>query len=361
MNRGRTLEDGPIRVMVGDGSRIHTQLLVEALRSDPGLLVLPFDLDSGQLFASLQNNAIDVLLMSSALDGQPGRGAEILRELRCQIPHLRAVLLLDSSGDDAILSAFRAGARGVIARSEPLGILNDCVRHVHQGHIWANYRETTVAIEALANTPAVRAVNAKGMSLLSQRELQIVHSLAEGLSNREIAERLKLSQHTVKNYLFRVFDKLGVSSRVELLFMTLASSSTQSTPMKSGPGENRCSADQLSLILKATQSGLALPQLALAEMYISLQKEPRDLVQAYAWYLLAANCGLRAKEQIATSMTAKQIEQAQRQADSWLARLQTLGALPETLPISKPPRSVEGSLLPPLRGDKEKAKAAYSS
>jgi DNA-binding NarL/FixJ family response regulator len=346
--------------MVGDGSRIHTQLLVEALRSDPGLLVVPFDLDSGHLLASFQSHAIDVLLMSSTLDGQPGRSLEVLRDLRSHIPQLRAVMLLDSSGDDAILSAFRAGARGVIARSEPLGALHNCVRHVHQGYIWANQRQMTVAIEALANAPAVRAVNAKGMSLLSQRELQIVHSLAEGLSNRDIAERLKLSPHTVKNYLFRVFDKLGVSSRVELLFMTLSGSSIQPTQRDSVPGKNGNSADELSLILKATQSGMSLPQLTLAEMYISLQKEPRDLVQAYAWYLLAANCGLHAKQQMEAAMTAKQIEQAQRQAESWLARLHALGALPETLPISKPPRSAEVSL-PPLRGEKEKAKAAYSS
>ena len=61
-----------------------------------------------------------------------------------------------------------------------------------------------------------------GFDLLSKRELEVVRSLAEGLTNREIAEKLGLSQHTVKNYLFRVFDKLGVSSRVELLFMTLS-------------------------------------------------------------------------------------------------------------------------------------------
>jgi hypothetical protein len=96
-------------------------------------------------------------------------------------------------------------------------------------------------------------------------------------------------------------------------------------------------------------------------MYISLQKEPRDLVQAYTWYLLAVNCGLRAKEQMETAMTAKQIDQARRQADSWLARLQALGTLPETLTISKPPRSVEESLQLTTRMEKEKAKTAYSS
>ena len=75
----------------------------------------------------------------------------------------------------------------------------------------------------------VRAVDANGLSLLSKREMDVVRSLAEGLTNREIAERLGLSQHTIKNYLFRVYDKLGVSSRLELLFMTLTQANVPHT------------------------------------------------------------------------------------------------------------------------------------
>src|SRR5436305_12382602 len=93
-------------------------------------------------------------------------------------------------------------------------------------------------VESLASTPAVHAVDAKGMNLLSPRELEVVRCLAEGLTNREIADRLGLSQHTIKNYLFRIYDKLVVSSRLELLFMTLtqagaAQSELQADPMKS--------------------------------------------------------------------------------------------------------------------------------
>jgi len=76
---------------------------------------------------------------------------------------------------------------------------------------------------SIDNVP-LRVVNASGISLLSKREEDVVKLVANGLSNREIAQYLNLSQHTVKNYLFRVFDKLGVSSRTELLIYAMASS-----------------------------------------------------------------------------------------------------------------------------------------
>lgn len=97
---------------------------------------------------------------------------------------------------------------------------------MHQGQIWANSQQLSFAVEALAASPTFRAVDAHELNLLSKRELEVVRCLAEGLTNREIAERLSLSQHTIKNYLFRVFDKLGVSSRLELLFMTLSQAGT---------------------------------------------------------------------------------------------------------------------------------------
>ena len=115
------------------------------------------------------------------------------------------------------MEAFRAGARGLFSRHESLETLGKCVRTVFEGEVWATSQQIAFAIEALASSPTMRTVGPNGLSLLSKRELDVVHCLAEGLTNREIAERLSLSQHTIKNYLFRVFDKLGVSSRLELL------------------------------------------------------------------------------------------------------------------------------------------------
>ena len=164
---------------------------------------------------------VNVVVLSSNLDEEPLRGFELLRELRASDPDIFAIMLLDSSKKETVLQAFRAGARGIFSRHDSVETLSKCIRSVYEGQIWANSQQMSFAVEALATSPVVRAVDANGLSLLSKREMDVVRSLAEGLTNREIAERLGLSQHTIKNYLFRVYDKLGVSSRLELLFMTL--------------------------------------------------------------------------------------------------------------------------------------------
>jgi len=216
-----------IRVVVADDTRIHTQLLADALRRDPELEVISSPSHFRDLIEMVKMHVVDILVLSSTLDEKQLHGCDALRELRAKNPLIRAVMLLESSRREAVLQAFRAGARGILSRHESVETLSKCIRSVHQGQIWANSQQMSFAVEALASFPTVCAIDANGLELLSKREMEVVQSLAEGLTNREIAERLGLSQHTIKNYLFRVFDKLGVSSRLELLFMTLTQAGTR--------------------------------------------------------------------------------------------------------------------------------------
>ncbi|MGA9800291.1 MAG: response regulator transcription factor [Terriglobales bacterium] len=225
-----------IRVLVADDTRIHTQLLADALRRDPQLEVISPPAQSRDLVAAVKLHRVNVVVLSSNLDEEPLRGFELLRELRASNPDMFAIMLLDSSKKESVLQAFRAGARGIFSRHDSVETLSKCIRSVYEGQIWANSEQLSFAVEALAASPVVRAVDSNGLSLLSKRELDVVRSLAEGLTNREIAERLGLSQHTIKNYLFRVYDKLGVSSRLELLFMTLTQAGTKPSPTASGAG-----------------------------------------------------------------------------------------------------------------------------
>ena len=316
--------DSTIRVLVADNSRIYTRLLTDALTRDPLLEVIPFESEVSDLIATAMRDDIDVLVISCAFDEQPSHGLELLRELRALHPKTRAVLLLDSSKDEAVLQAFHAGARGIVGRNEPLELLRKCVRCVYRGQIWARSRDLSIALDALANSPTVRAVNANGMSLLSERELQVVQCLAEGLTNREIAKRLQLSQHTVKNYFFKIFDKLGVSSRVELLFMSLSHAAAEqishSQPARNNAKENNYSRCESDLFRKSAEAGLPAAQLALAQLYLTNRSDPQDVVNAYMWYLIAIESAMQARGLITKMLTVEQIEEARRKASSWLAR-----------------------------------------
>ncbi|MGH9773815.1 MAG: response regulator transcription factor [Candidatus Acidiferrales bacterium] len=92
---------------------------------------------------------------------------------------------------------------------------------VHKGQIWATSEELRFLLEAVAGSPPLRLVGSQGLNLLTRRENQVVRLVADGLSNRGVASKLGLSEHTVSNYLFRIYEKLGISSRVELILYVL--------------------------------------------------------------------------------------------------------------------------------------------
>jgi two-component system, NarL family, nitrate/nitrite response regulator NarL len=303
-----------IRVLVIDGSFIHTQLLSDALRRDEDLEV--FSCNPPQAAKFLFEHNIDVLVISANLEGQSFRGLELLRELRASRPEVRSLILLDSSKPEAVLEVFRAGARGVFSRQEPLSQLSKCIRCVHSGQIWAKSHEMALALEALASAPALQALDANGLNLLSKREMEIVECVAEGLTNREIAERLRLSRHTIKNSLFRIFDKLGVSNRLELLLMTLSrQNSTQSIFSNllrdSGALEDQCKLEECQ---RAAEEGSLIAQLLLAQLYATRGTGPGDNILAYKWYLVAASQLSFTTRQFSKRLSKAQLSEAEGMA-----------------------------------------------
>ena len=91
------------------------------------------------------------------------------------------------------------------------------MERVAQKQIWASDEGIEHLINALTHIEPFRFNNSEGTPLLTRREEDVVRLVADGIKNREIAERLKVSEHSIRNYLYRIFDKLGVSSRVELI------------------------------------------------------------------------------------------------------------------------------------------------
>lgn len=206
-----------IRVLAADSTPMASQLLASALERDERFQVLEPVSDAPGIVAAVQREKPAVILVSAEIDGEPRRGLQLVREIISARPETRVVVLLDSSERSLVVEAFRAGARGVFCRSEALRSLTKCIYCVSQGQIWANSAQLRFLIEALGDALPVRAIDTRGAALLSRREQEVVRCVAEGLSNREIAQRLSLTEHTVKNYLFRIFDKLGVSKRVEVV------------------------------------------------------------------------------------------------------------------------------------------------
>jgi DNA-binding NarL/FixJ family response regulator len=212
----------PIRVLAADSTSMNTQMLVEALARDGQFTMSGSPSKPAEILAWTRKERAQVALLSARQGEDLTAGFELCRDICSSSATTRVIMLLDSSERTTVIEAFRSGARGVFFRTESLKLLAKCILCVHSGQVWAGSGELHYLLEAIAEPLPLRFTSVSGDALLSARELDVVRCVAEGLSNREIAQRLTLREHTVKNYLFRIFDKLGVSSRVEVVLYALS-------------------------------------------------------------------------------------------------------------------------------------------
>ena len=216
-------QPGRTCVLIANSSAMARELLVSAFNRKPHFKVVAQVASGAEILECLKSARVDVALINASLQDGPLSGIGALRQMRESHPDVRSVILFDSPDPQLIADAFRAGARGVFcsSTSEFKGLCK-CVERVHAGQIWANSDELNHVMEAFGQLAPLRVVNAAGLKLLSKREEDVVRLLAEGFGNRDIARELSLSEHTVKNYLFKIFDKLGVSSRVEVVLYAVS-------------------------------------------------------------------------------------------------------------------------------------------
>jgi len=210
----------PIRVIVCDSTRMGNQLLSGALNRDHHIQVVGLGVTPAELSVAATQQP-HVAIIGSEF-GKVAGGIEVTRTLHEQHPATKVILLLDDLVREAVVEAFRAGAQAVFARSESVNLLSKCINCVHMGQIWASSRELQFVVETLqASTPSALD-NDEALLMLSDREQEVVRLVCEGFSNREIASKMQLSEHTIKNHLFRIYTRLGVSSRVEVMFSLLS-------------------------------------------------------------------------------------------------------------------------------------------
>jgi two-component system nitrate/nitrite response regulator NarL len=206
-----------IKVLAAESTRMSSQLLAEALAQDSHLDVMGIEPKQQSILLAVAQEKPQVVLISSALGESGTQGFDLVRQIAANHPATRIILLMDTSNPAAVVQAFRCGAHGIFSRTESSKGLAKCIHSVYQGQVWANSAELRYILEALRTSEPMRLVDSGGQTILSKREQDVVRCVADGLSNREIASCLGLTEHTVKNYLFRIFDKLGVSSRVEVV------------------------------------------------------------------------------------------------------------------------------------------------
>jgi DNA-binding NarL/FixJ family response regulator len=204
------------KVLIADRDSMSSDLLAGALARDSRCEATA--IQSSKLMATLATGDFDVVVIAADQDVAAGSVFDLACTVGRAYRKIGIVMLLNQHSDEQVINAFRSGVRGVFSRQQPIAEFIQCVEHVRKGFIWAGRQEANVLLEAFKSIPAPNVLSHEGSTGLTVRELQVVKCAARGKTNKSIAAELALSEHTVKNYLFRAFEKLGVSSRVELLF-----------------------------------------------------------------------------------------------------------------------------------------------
>jgi DNA-binding NarL/FixJ family response regulator len=205
-----------IKVLVAESCPMSCEVMSTAIEKyKQRLAVVASATDSNEILAMYAEHKPEVCLISAQLKDGASAGFAAVRDLSMRFKEARVILLLDSTDRSSVVEAFRSGAQGVISREDSFEILCKSVQRVFDGQVWLSNQQIRYLIDALS-APPPPITDAKGTPLLTKREQMLVQLVAEGRTNRDISRELNLSVHTVRNYLFRIFNKLGTSSRLEL-------------------------------------------------------------------------------------------------------------------------------------------------
>lgn len=211
-----------ISVMIVTSATITSDLLKQAFakRSEFTVIGCPKSVD--EAVRLVIDERPDIAIISTTGKNCSFSPVAVLEQFVRLGSKVRSIVLSPHLAPDEVVACFRAQARGVLSGADTdFAVLCKCILCVHAGQIWANSEQLLCLIEALSRPQSLRVMNSSGEPILSAREQEVLHLLAEGLSNRELATTLKLSEHTIKNHLFRIFDKLGVSSRMEAVLYAM--------------------------------------------------------------------------------------------------------------------------------------------
>jgi DNA-binding NarL/FixJ family response regulator len=279
--------EGNVCILIADSHRMNTQLLASALGAENLLSVVHSANNAAELYSQIDSE-VDIALVDIDLDGPRG-GLNAVRQLRSLRPDVRIIVLLDAVESGPVVEAFRCGARGIFARSDDVDALFQCIRCVHEGRVWASTAALEFLLEAVIDSAPPRFVTSHGEALLCARERMVVQLVAEGLTNRAIGTKLGLSEHTVKNHLSRIYAKLGVSNRLDVMFSVLSQRPTSHAAqivLNKPEATPQDDAEELDLLMHQADH-YPLAQYIVGTMYLTGRGVDRDEVTGYMWLLLA--------------------------------------------------------------------------
>jgi two-component system, NarL family, nitrate/nitrite response regulator NarL len=305
-----------IRIVVADRNHLGSQLLAQSLARDSRFEIVAIA-TVGDVFSIVATQQLHVILISADLGSEAKKGLQIARKLRNHNPSIQIVILLEKGTRESVIAAFRCGAAGVFCRTDPLPELLACIERVSQGEIWASRSHTEFLLEALRSVPSCEGIGGDKIDLLSPRELQVAEHAAQGESNKQIADRLGLSEHTVKNYLFHVFEKLGVSNRFELLFL-LFKECNGSTAARASAILTTEPSHPIETYMTAAEEGSVAAQFVVGLAHLEGYCVEKNGLSAYYWLRLAEasshEIGHRSRalvEQLRSAVQAHEIEDAE--------------------------------------------------
>jgi DNA-binding NarL/FixJ family response regulator len=201
----------PIRVAIADDHPIFRDGLRKLLEHEDDIVVVGEVSSGAECPALLAKIKPDILLLDLRMPDKDG--LTLLEEMNFDSMASRVIVLTATEDDRDVIRAMRLGARGVVLKQSASDLLIKSIRKVAGGEIWLDKRMTSEVMKAFSKSTET---GRREKPLLSDREKEIVQLVAQGYRNREIGEKLFISEQTVKNHLHNIFDKLGVSDRLEL-------------------------------------------------------------------------------------------------------------------------------------------------
>ena len=214
-----TVSDDPARVLLIDGQTVFREALAVALEREPDIVVIGLAGSITEARACLTRTPADVAVMERDLPD--GDGLDVIRDLRHARPLVQVLVLTASSDRFSLAQAVAAGAAGALPKTAPLVQLVTAVRRLCAGHPLLDPAELVRALHLSAQHRSEREGAARAVSRLTPREREILAALAQGLSDKEIAQHLGIGHETVRSHMVHLLGKLGVESRLQALVFAL--------------------------------------------------------------------------------------------------------------------------------------------